>query len=165
MGQDPLYFGFGPQIETLQLASSMGKNLSSSENNDPIWQIQAHVKQNPWHLNVKILLPILNEGEIGRATCTLCTPARATPELGVTSLKNNTIKPCKGKPTSLRRSYTMHYENGLLPGLIPPLTMRKIVVFDEYQGLPPANPSHMKKSIIVNADAKAPFIEDWEMMR
>ena len=141
-----------------------GENLCDSENNSQIWQIQAHIRQNPWHLNVKILSPILNVGEIGRAACTLHTQAKATLELGVTSLKNNTIKPCKGKSINLGRSYAMHNENELPPRLIPPSTMRRIVVIDVDQGLPLANPSHMKKSIIVNADAKAPFTEDWEMM-
>ena len=130
-----------------------------------MWQIQAHIKKNPWHLNLEILSPILNVGEIGRAVCTLRTPARATTELGVMSFKNNTIKPCKGKSTSSRRSYDMHNENELPLHLIPPQTMRRIAVIDVHQGLPLANPSHMKKSIIVNTDAKAPFIEDWEMMR
>ena len=103
--------------------------------------------------------------ETRRVACTLRTQAKAILELGATSLKNNTIKPCKGKLTSLRRNYAMHNENELPPRLIPPRTMRRIVVIDVDQGLPLANPSHMKKSIIVNADAKAPFIEDWEMMR
>jgi len=64
---------------------------------------------------VKTILPILNIGKIGKATCMLCTQAKATPELGVTSLKNNKIKPCKGKSTSLRRNYAMHNENRLPP--------------------------------------------------
>ena len=107
-----------------------GKNLSGSENNSQIWQTQAHIKQNPWHLNMKTLSPILNVGEIKRAMCTLRTQAKATLELGVTSLKNNTIKSCKGKLTSLRGSYAMHNENELSPRLIPPLTMRRIAVID-----------------------------------
>ena len=90
---------------------------------------------------------------------------KATLKWGVTSLKNNIIKPCKGKSTSLRRSYAMHNENELPPRLIPPLMMRRIAVIDIDQGLTLANPSHMKKSIMVNADAKAPFTEDWEMLR
>ena len=61
---------------------------------------------------------------------------------------------------SLRRSYAMHNENELLPHLIPPPTMRRIVVINVDQGLPLANPSYMKKSIIVNADAKAPITKD-----
>ena len=81
------------------------------------------------------------------------------------SLKNNTIKPCKRKSTSLRRSYAMHNENELPPRLIPPLTVRRIMVIDVDQGLPLANPFHMKKSIIVNTDAKAPFTEDWEKIQ
>ena len=96
---------------------------------------------------------------------TLHTQAKAILELGVMSLKNNTIKPCKGKSTNLRRSYAMHNENKFPPRLVPPLTMRRIVVIDIDQGLPLANPSHMKKSIIVNADAKVPFTKDWVMMR
>ena len=107
----------------------------------------------------------LKRREIRRAACTLCTQAKAILDLGVTSLKNNTIKPYKGKSTSLRRSYAMHNENKLLPHLIPPMMMRRIAVINVNQGLPLANPSHMKKNVIVNADAKAPFIEDWEMMR
>ena len=59
----------------------------------------------------------------------------------------------------------MHNVNELSLRLIPPSTMRRIAVIDVDQGLPLVNHSHMKKSIIVNADAKAPFIEDWEMMR
>ena len=59
----------------------------------------------------------------------------------------------------------MHNENKLPPCLIPPLMMRRIAVIDVDQGLPLVNHSHMKKSIIVNADTKAPFIEDWEMMQ
>ena len=81
------------------------------------------------------------------------------------ALKNNTIKPCKGKSTSLRRSYAMHNENELPPRLVPPPTMRRIAVIDVDQELPLANPSHMKKSIIANADARAPFTEDWVMMQ
>ena len=99
-----------------------------------------------------------------RATCTLRTQAKSILGLGVTFLKNNIIKTCKGKSTSLRRSYAMHNENGLSPRLIPPLTMRRIAVIDVDQGLPPTNPSHMKKSIVVNADAKSLFTEGWEMM-
>ena len=59
----------------------------------------------------------------------------------------------------------MHNENELPPCLIPPMMMRRIAVINEDQGLPLANLSHMKKSIIVNADAKALFTGDWEMMR
>ena len=114
---------------------------------------------------MKILSPTLSVGETRRAACTLCTRAKATLELGVTSLKNNTIKPCKRKSTSLRRSYAIHNENELPPHLIPPPTMKRIAVIDVDQGLPLTNPSHMKRSIIVNANAKAPFTEDWEMMR
>ena len=114
---------------------------------------------------MKILSPTLSIGEIKRAACTLCTQAKAILELGVTSLKNNTIKPRKGKSTSLRRSYAMHNKNELPPRLIPPPTMKRIAVINVDQGLPLANPSHMKKSIIVNVDAKAPFTEDWDMMR
>ena len=90
----------------------------------------------------------------------LHTQAKDTLKLGVMSLKNNTIKSCKGKSTSLRRSYAMHNENELPPHLIPPPTMRRIAVIDVDQGFPLANPSHMKKSIIVNVVAKAPFTED-----
>ena len=103
--------------------------------------------------------------EIRRTACTLRTQAKANLKLRVTSLKNNTIKPCKGKLISLRRSYAMHNENELPPHLIPLLTMRMIAVIDIDQGLLLANPSHIKRSTIVNADARAPFIEDWEMMR
>ena len=95
----------------------------------------------------------------------LRTQAKAILKLGVTSLKNNTIKPCKGKSTSLRRNYAMHNENGLPPRLIPPPTMRRIAIINVDQRLPLANPSHVKKSIIVNADAKTLYTEDWEMMR
>ena len=59
----------------------------------------------------------------------------------------------------------MHNENEFPPRLVPPLTMRRIAVIDIDQGLPLANPSHMKKSIIVNVDAKVPFTKDWVMMR
>ena len=59
----------------------------------------------------------------------------------------------------------MHNENELPPHLIPLPTMRRIAVIDVDQGLLLVNPSHMKRSTIVNADAKAPFTEDWEMMR
>ena len=59
----------------------------------------------------------------------------------------------------------MHNENELPPHLSPLLTMRRIAVIDVDQGLLLVNPSHMKRSTIVNADAKAPFTEDWEMMR
>ena len=103
--------------------------------------------------------------EIRRAVCTLRTQVKAILELGVTSLKNNTIKPCKRKSINLGRSYAMHNENKLPPRLIPPSTMRRIAVINVDQGLPLANPSHMKKSIIVNVDAKALLTEDWEMMR
>ena len=109
---------------------------------------------------MKILSPTLSVGETGRAACTLRTQAKATLKLGVTSLKNNTIKPGKGKSTSLRRSYAMHNENDLPPRLIPSLMMRRIAIINVDQGLPLANSSHMKKSIIVNIDAKAPFTED-----
>ena len=85
--------------------------------------------------------------------------------LGVTSLKNNTIKPCKGKSTSLRRSHAMHNENELPLRLIPSPMKRRIAVIDVDQGLSLANPSHMKRSIILNADAKALYTEHWEMMR
>ena len=104
-------------------------------------------------------------GEIRRAACTLRTQAKAVLELGVTSLKNNTIKPCKGKSTSLRRSYAMHNENKLPSHLIPLPTMKRIAVIDVDQGFLLANPSHIKRSIIVNVDAEAPFTEDWKMMR
>ena len=114
---------------------------------------------------MKILSPILNVGEIGRAACTLCTQAKATLKLGVTFLKHNTIKPCKGKSTSLRKSYAMHNENEFLSRLIPLRTMRRIAIIDVDQRLLLANHSHMNRSTIVNADARAPLIEDWEMMR
>ena len=65
----------------------------------------------------------------------------------------------------LKKNYAMHNENELTPHLVPPSTMRKIAVIDVDQGLPLANPSHMKKSVIVNADAKVPFTKDWVMMR
>ena len=109
---------------------------------------------------MKILSSTLSIGEIKRAACTSRTQAKAILKLGVMSLKNNKIKPCKGKLTSLRRSYAMHNENELPPCLVPPSTMRRITVIDVDQELPLVNPSHMKKSIITNADAKAPFIED-----
>ena len=114
---------------------------------------------------MKILSSSLSVGETKKAACTLRTRAKATHDLGVTSLKNNTIKPCKGKSTSLRGSYAVHNENELPPRLIPPLTVRRIVVIDVDQGLLLANPSHIKRSTIVNADARAPFTEDWEVMR
>ena len=85
----------------------------------------------------------------------LRTQAKATLKWGVMSLKNNTIKPCKGKSTRLRRSHAMHNENELPFRLIPSPMKRRIAVTDVDQGLSLANPSHMKKSIIVNADAKA----------
>jgi len=59
----------------------------------------------------------------------------------------------------------MHNENELPPRLIPLPTMRRIAVINIDEGLLLANPSHMKRSTIVNAYARAPFIEDWEMMR
>ena len=114
---------------------------------------------------MKILSPTLSVGEIKKAACTLCIQAKATLELEVTSLKNNTIKPCKRKSSSLRRSYAMHNENKLPPHLIPLLTMRRIAVIDVDQGLLLANPSHMKRSTMMNADARAQITEDWEMMR
>ena len=114
---------------------------------------------------MKILSSTLSVGEIRRAARTSRTQAKAILKLGVTSLKNNTIKPCKGKLNSLRRSYAVHNENEFPPRLGPPSMMRRITVIDIDQGLPLMNPSHMKKSIIVNTDAKAPFIEDWVMMR
>ena len=95
----------------------------------------------------------------------LHTQAKDTLKLGVMSLKNNTIKPCKGKSTSLRKSYAMHNENEILSRLIPLPTMRRIAVIDVDQGLLLTNPSHMKRSITMNTDAKASFIEDWEMMQ
>ena len=58
----------------------------------------------------------------------------------------------------------MHNENELPPRLIPLPMMRRIVVIDVDQGLLLANPSHMKRSTIVNADARAQLTEDWEMM-
>ena len=64
---------------------------------------------------MKILSPTLSVREIRRAVCTLHTQAKAILELGVMSLKNNTIKPCKRKSTSLRRSYAMHNENDPIP--------------------------------------------------
>ena len=114
---------------------------------------------------MKILSSTLSVGEIRRAARTSCTQAKAILELGVMFLKNNKIKPCKGKLTSLRRSYAMHNENELPPRLVPPSMMRRIVVIDVDQELPLVNPSHMKKSIIANTDAKAPFTEDWVMMQ
>ena len=100
-----------------------------------------------------------------RVVHTLRTQTKSILELGVMSLKNNTIKPCKGKSTNLRRNYAMHNENELTLHLVPPPTMRRIAVINVDQGLPLANPSYMKKSVIVNADAKVPFIKDWVMMR
>ena len=90
----------------------------------------------------------------------LRTQAKATLKLGGTSLKNNKIKPCKGKSTSLRRSYAIHNKNELPPRLIPLPTMGRIAVIDVDQGLLLVNPSHMKRSTIMNADAEAPFTED-----
>ena len=79
---------------------------------------------------MKIYSPTLSVEEIKRAAGILHTQAKATLKLGVTSLKNNRIKPCKGKSTSLRRSYSMHNENEVPPHLIPLPTMRRITVID-----------------------------------
>ena len=106
----------------------------------------------------------MSVGEIRRAGHALHTQAKAILELEVTSLKNNTIKPCKGKLTSLRRSYAMHNKNELPPCLVPPPTMRRTSVIYANQGLSLANPSHMKRNIIVNVDAKVPFRKDWVMI-
>ena len=59
----------------------------------------------------------------------------------------------------------MHNENELPPHLSPLLTMRRIAVIDVDQGLLLTNPSHMKRSTIANANARAQLTEDWEMMR
>ena len=114
---------------------------------------------------MRTLSSTLSGGKIRRAVHAVRTQAKVTLELGVTSLKNNTIKPCKGKLTNLRRSYAMHNENELPPCLVPPSMMRRIAVIDADQGLPLVNHSHMKQNIIVNADAKVPFTNDWVMMR
>ena len=58
----------------------------------------------------------------------------------------------------------MHNENEVPPHLVPTPMMRRITVIDVDQGLPLVNPSHMKKSIIVNVDAKVPFRKDWVMI-
>ena len=58
----------------------------------------------------------------------------------------------------------MHNDNELPPHLIPLPTMRRIAVINVDQGLLLANPSHMKRSTIANADARAQLTEDWEMM-
>jgi len=54
----------------------------------------------------------------------------------------------------------MHNENELSPHLIPLPTIRRIAVINVDQGLLLVNPSHMKRSTIVNADARAQLTED-----
>ena len=54
----------------------------------------------------------------------------------------------------------MHNENELPPRLIPPPMMRKIAAINVDQGLLLANPFHMKRRIVVNANAKAPYTKD-----
>ena len=58
----------------------------------------------------------------------------------------------------------MHNENELLSHLIPLPTMKRIAVIDVDQGLLLVNPSYMKRSTTVNADARARLKEGWEMM-
>ena len=65
----------------------------------------------------------------------------------------------------LKKNYAMHNENELTPHLVPPPTMRRIAVIDVDQGLLLVNPSHMKRSTTMNADARAQLTEGWEMMR
>ena len=58
----------------------------------------------------------------------------------------------------------MHNEDELLPHLIPLSTMKRIAVIDVDQGLLLINPSHLKRSTIINADVRAQLIEGWKMM-
>ena len=58
----------------------------------------------------------------------------------------------------------MHNEDELPPHLIPLSMMRRIAVIDVDQDLLLVNPSHMKRSTTVDADAKAQLKEGWEMM-
>ena len=58
----------------------------------------------------------------------------------------------------------MHDEDELPPHLTPLPTMKRVVVIDVGQGLLLMNLSHMKRSIIVNADTRAQLTEGWETM-
>ena len=57
----------------------------------------------------------------------------------------------------------MYDEDELLPGLIPFLMMRRMVVIDIGQGLLLVSLSRMKRNTIVGAGIRAQLVEDWEM--
>ena len=58
----------------------------------------------------------------------------------------------------------MHNEDEFLPHLIPLPMMRRIAVIAVDQGLSLVNPSHMKRSTTMIADARVQLTEGWEMM-
>ena len=55
-------------------------------------------------------------------------------------------------------------EDELLPSLIPPLIVRRMVVIDVDQGLLLVSLFHIKRNTTVNVDTRAQLIEDWETM-
>ena len=89
---------------------------------------------------------------------------KVTLESGVTSLGSRTTEPCKGKLIIKRRNYAMPDEDELLPSLIPPLIVRRMVVIDVDQGLLLVSLSHMKRNTTMNADIRAQLAVDWETM-
>ena len=58
----------------------------------------------------------------------------------------------------------MHNENELLPVLISPLMMKRMLVIGKGQELHQANLSPTMKSTITNVGTRARLVEAWEMM-
>ena len=135
---------------SLQLAMSIGKNLSFSDINVQPWWVQVPTGKSLLFPSTKIISSTLNVGEIMKSMYILLKLVGASLEVRATSLMKRILEAYSWRLIVYEGGYAASNGERLLQDLIPLRMMMGMATIGLGQGLPPVNLFRMMRVTIIS---------------